>query len=587
MKEVKVSINHFSEYTYNTPLLHQLVLRIITTRPGTMEQIKNLGLDLIKNTYEERHATQGLRPAAEVLSHIDKLKTQPIVYSKTQEIEYNATNHMYYQMVLDLEGMTFNRNGGFLASLKNILRGASAIRGAWLGPGMPDDVVIQIGNVNLDLKGDQLILGSSNLTLEKLIRFYNVENNIAVRVGVRNDKVYHRGSLVKMNLEWFDDIVSALDGPSVNLLGASTVDNVFPPFLASQFVAGRQGEFYFRLMYKNRVRVARIGRSIVVYDGNTCFEESAPYIKYWQEKVNARLIVLCQFANNKDLFFTVYSNNLILELNKVILHFIRKDKILYSTGHLGMSNGGTRMEGQISCLVSHKGKQRKMAFPLNVHSPGTTYYLDLIIPVNEDKIQLRALEWVSRLIDAQVGQVYTDDYVAHLREVLQQYPDFLQNNITPEGDDDILSTWFKFCTKATANMDAQVVQSYERMKARLEEEYKGLASYVNHFDFSKCMAIPQVEMDKKTKNNYYKTLHVEPQNVIINSINNQRINPIQETKAMVRVMATVQCRKDKNELVLIGEYPLRKYYDAKTNRITFNYGDMKGEVIRDKIKDRR
>ena len=150
-----------------------------------------------------------------------------------------------------------------------------------------------------------------------------------------------------------------------------------------------------------------------------------------------------------------------------------------------------------------------------------------------------------------------------------------------EAQEDVLAKWFSYCTRSSKNTDDGIIRAYMKMKTNLEKEYKEIGSYLNCYDFSKCTAVPRLEMDKKLRENCYKSLHIEPKNVIIKSINNKKINPINELRPTVRFMITAK------GACAIGEMPLNKYYDAKTNSIILNYNKMKGEVIRDKIKNRR
>ena len=92
------------------------------------------------------------------------------------------------------------------------------------------------------------------------------------------------------------------------------------------------------------------------------------------------------------------------------------------------------------------------------------------------------------------------------------------------------------CTEASKQNDDNIVKAYERMKKSLEREYKELGTYLSHYDFSKCMPIPRIKTDEKMVENYYKSLHIEPKTVIINSINNRNIKSIHEVQPTVSCM---------------------------------------------------
>ena len=64
------------------------------------------------------------------------------------------------------------------------------------------------------------------------------------------------------------------------------------------------------------------------------------------------------------------------------------------------------------------------------------------------------------------------------------------------------------------------------MKRALERVYKELGTYLSHYDFSKCMPIPEIKTDEKMVENYYKSFTHRTKTVIINSINNRNIKSI-------------------------------------------------------------
>ena len=66
-----------------------------------------------------------------------------------------------------------------------------------------------------------------------------------------------------------------------------------------------------------------------------------------------------------------------------------------------------------------------------------------------------------------------------------------------EAQPDTLSEWFKYCTRTSKQNDDNIVKAYEKMKKDLEREYKELGTYLNHYDFSKCMPIPRILTDEK------------------------------------------------------------------------------------------
>ena len=96
------------------------------------------------------------------------------------------------------------------------------------------------------------------------------------------------------------------------------------------------------------------------------------------------------------------------------------------------------------------------------------------------------------------------------------------------------------------------------------------------------MPIPRIKTDEKMVENYYKSLHIEPKTVIINSINNRNIKSIQEVQPTVSFMFI-----DKRGRLLKGDYSINKFYNNKTNEVELLYNKLKGEVSRDKTQNRR
>ena len=120
------------------------------------------------------------------------------------------------------------------------------------------------------------------------------------------------------------------------------------------------------------------------------------------------------------------------------------------------------------------------------------------------------------------------------------------------------------------------------MKLNLLREYKALEDYMGSYDFSRVTPVPKIILDKKTKENYYKSLHILAKNIKINNVNNKKIKEINKTQAMVDLMYV-----NNNETIIKGSYPLIKYYNPTSNTLEFNYNKMKGELIHDKVKNRR
>ena len=151
---------------------------------------------------------------------------------------------------------------------------------------------------------------------------------------------------------------------------------------------------------------------------------------------------------------------------------------------------------------------------------------------------------------------------------------------TVSEEEDILTAWFSSCVRNKQRNDDNLLRAYRQMKYRLLQEYKVLEDYVTAYDFSKVLPVPRIEMDKKAKENFYKSLHVQAKNIKINNVNNKKIKEINKTQAMIDMMFM------QSGNIFKENFPLTKYYNPTKNTLEFKYNKMKGELIHDKIKNR-
>lgn len=579
MTEYKIPINAFTQYN-STKLVKQVVMRVITSRPGNQKDILGLACDILRR-YIEFHATQrGGMITQSIIDKLDRWRNSDTVYYKHQNIQ----NYNYHQMVFNVDDIENGSTNTLAYILKDIRNGLGPRRGVLCSPTVPTDVMIGISYVYFDGRMDYVVLSSEQFNAAMLDAAYTITNNIAVKVGVKHDKVYTNNSLAKITMEWCDNIAEAVQGRSRDNHLITGADNLLPPFFASQISSTPHGGIKFSLTYNNKVNAEILNDTLVLYDGRASYEVSKPYLLRWKQFVNTKLVVITQFSKNKDFFYTPTSITPMIPTNKILLHYVGNDKIALSSAYLMARNGGTCLEGQIPCNIA--GKKRNMLYDISFNNTGGSYYCNFIIPYStDDNCSERVLDWLTRVIISQNSEHTTRE---EFSELLARYSKLLEKQRSADEAEDVLSTWFECCTKSSADNDARIIASYKHMKQSLENELKSLATYVGHFDFSKCMAIPKVIMDEKLKNNYYKTLHVEPKNVRINTINNKKIqNVIEEVQPTVSFMTYIHSNKTGDNIYIVKEFPLRKFYDARSNTITFNYGIMKGEVIRDKVKNRR
>lgn len=584
MTEYKVSIDSFNGY--NSKLLHkQMVIRLMTTRLGDKQAIYHLACGLIEQYMHYHYNTREMVPNNRILEQVEVLKNTPDIYYDYKQINMDGATYYYHQYVVDITEIRNHLSSTLTDVLRQMRPAGGIIRNTVASPVIPSDVILlQLGDVMLDGRSDMICMTSPIVNTDLFFKLYTIRNNIAMRTIVKTNKVYTNNSLVKIGIEWYSNLVDAMNAHNGSTFFITSIDGITHTFFASQLSGNGHGGYVYILTYPNKVYADLCNNTLVIYDGKSSFLSAKPYIEYWVTKVSISVIVLTQFSKNKDLFYTGYSSSILKELNKVILHFVSADRIEVDRAYLSTRHGGLTMEGSISCKIpAHREKH--LCYNIALNNPNTGYYMDLVIPYSKDNHHLVAMEWISAVINEQVSP---DVDIPKLQSLISRYPDLLRTEENVTTGDDVLSNWFESCIKTSKHTDDQVITSYKNMKANLEREYKDLGAYVAHFDFSKCMAIPKIKIDEKLKINYYKSLHVEPKNVIINSVNNQRIqNIINTVQPTIRFMTKVHSKESKGDLILIGEYPVKKFYDAKRNVVELGYEVLKGEVIRDKVKNRR
>jgi hypothetical protein len=584
MTEYKVPIDAFNGY--NSKKLHtQMVIRLATTRIGDRDTIYQLACDLLLQYMNYYFNVRGLAQNTKNLEQVAALKESEIIYYRDQVLEENGQTYYYHQFVVGADVVRNIYNCSLVDTLRQMRPGGGIIRNTVASPSIPADVLaLQVGDIMLDGRNDMICITPPILDPALFFKIYSIKNNIAMRTIVKPNKVYTNNSLTKIGVEWYHNLVDAMNAHDNTTYFITSADAITHTFFACQLGANGHGGYAFHLTYSNKVYADICNDTLVIYDGKASFLATKPYIEHWVQKVDISVIVITQFSKNKDLFYTGYSSSILKELNKMILHYVSAERIEIDRAYFSTRSNGLNIEGSVSCKIpAHR--EKRLCYNVALNNPRTGYYMDLVIPYTKEGHHLTALQWISDVMDMQVA---ADVDIGRLRQLISLYPELLRTEQNVTTGDDVLSAWFQSCIKTSKHADDQVVTAYKNMKASLEKEYKDLGAYVSHFDFSKCMAIPKIKIDEKLKINYYKSLHVEPKNVIINTVNNQKIqNIINTVQPTIRFMTKVHSVQNKGELILIGEYPVKKFYDAKTNVINLEYDVLKGEVIRDKVKNRR
>lgn len=575
--ERKVSIN---QYGSRHSIEGFILFRIASRLPMTAQSAKEAVINHIQGEIQAAYSAGNFNSTKAEIYNKDilTLRELPIAYSKEKVFPHPDGDIYYIQLLLDLSSKydacvspsSYSILPDLAAGMLGALYGGYGIR---INPRCPlADFTYEVTNVKFGARNTILRSAEGNSFNQYVYEHIIVpKNNIAIMQETNVTKAYNRNSMIRLQYRICDDIVDAINARTANTFNISAYDGAYGILNFAQIKENNGGVYRLDVMYRSKVSAFWYNDMMVCYDGYKSLECVKPFFAEWSEG-GIKQVDILQFCANRDFFYQDDMNNETARVNKTILHFLNKDRLYLSRSGLAYRNGG--LGGQIYYQAA---KGRKIsAINMAIKAFGqSAYFAELVIPVGDNDQHLIALDRIGKLIRAKMDPNSNID----VNLAFTEYKATMFESSAAE--DDVLAKWFSYCTKSTKTTDDGIIRAYVKMKSNLEKEYKEIGSYLNCYDFSKCTAVPRLEMDKKLKENCYKSLHVEPKNVIIKSINNKKINPINEMRPTVKFMVTAK------GVCAIGEMPLNKYYDAKTNSILLNYNKMKGEVIRDKIKNRR
>lgn len=384
----------------------------------------------------------------------------------------------------------------------------------------------------------------------------------AIKMTGNPKKEYTHNSMVKTVYKIYDNIIDMFNQKENGDLYGTNLSNVNRPIPFGRFEQKRSrnmmsaaNKFIYK-PYRLKLKAYNIEDKIIFYDGKKGLD-------YFKDKVlgwpNTQLIVLLQYAGLE------FSPMLDMGVNreKVIIRFMNpKD---YNFEQRGFQTN--RNSAEVSGRIWYRHKVKRFNIFCNFSSENDyTPRFEGIIPIG-DKTE-EAIEKLDELLKQSSIEKFENYFKTLLMEP------------TVSEEEDILTTWFSSCVRNKQRNDDNLLRAYRQMKYRLLQEYKALEDYVTTYDFSKVLPVPRIEMDKKAKENFYKSLHVQAKNIKINNVNNKKIKEINKTQAMVDMMFT------QSGNIFKENFPLTKYYNPTKNTLEFNYNKMKGELIHDKIKNR-
>lgn len=572
--ERKVTIN---QYGSRNNIEGFILFRLASRLPMNPQVAKDAVINHLKGELEAAYSAGNFSESKNNVykQDMEVLSTLPIVYSKQKTFEDEVGDIYYTQLLLDLSNARERVSSYSL--LPDIVSGLlGTVYGGYgmsVSPRCPlTDFTYEIANVKFSARNYVLRSAENTMFTRYVYNEVNIPiNNIAISVETNTTKSYNRNSVLRIQYCVHNNLAEAINAKTSNTIYMCAYDGIYGTLTFCQLNEQNGGIYRFKTMYGSKVNAFWHKRMLVCYDGNKSLECVKPFLDEWADG-GIRQVDILQFCSNKDFFYQEDMNNDYNRLNKTILHFLSKDRLYLSRSNITYRNGG--LGGQVYYQPAKGRKITGINLALKAFNQNN-YFAEFVVPVGEQEQHLIALDRIAKMIRAKMNTNHTID----VNLAFTEYKATMFESI--EAQEDVLAKWFSYCTRSSKNTDDGIIRAYMKMKTNLEKEYKEIGSYLNCYDFSKCAAVPRLEMDKKLRENCYKSLHIEPKNVIIKSINNKKINPINELRPTVRFMITAK------GACAIGEMPLNKYYDAKTNSILLNYNKMKGEVIRDKIKNRR
>lgn len=522
--------------------------------------------------------------AQRMLNDCDKFGQLPIVYSKTteHEVETDTKHTIYYnQIVVDIpEEQAINGVSGQTSSSTNEIVGilqsmSTNYNEGWCLINQQLDFMYSIGIVRPNVyRGFIGIINNDPLFTTFRNKYYNSCNNLAFIYNIENENnIRSRNSVLKCALLITDNLQKAFELRNKQTYQLSCHDGELGTFIFQNLRTTVNGTMYFYTFVSNKIHIDWINQIPVLYDGYKGYETAKNYI-YRLNRCNIKQINILQYGDLGHFVCQQIPGG----LPSLTLQYINKTLLTTRPNSVSITESGFRGRVDYKDYRTNRIIRSEVNLSYSYNDPIMNNMAGyLILPIVDNQPNMEALEEVTKIINA-----LHDRNNVLFREHCANYYNMLKNEITA-NQEDLLTKWFQYCTRTSKHTDDNIIQAYKNMKSKLEKEYKEIQNYLDYYDFSKCIPVPTINIDKKMLKNYYKTLHIEPQNYIIKSINNKKI---QQDIVGRKSTITIQTIIKKND-VYMATYPLLDFYNRQNNSLELNYDDMKGAVIRDKVKNRR
>ena len=566
------------------------LIRIATKIPMPVEVARMAVINHLRGEIESRYPEHmvtgtGARAKKEaLLADLEVLSRIPVVFHTKENYSGEYGDIEYHQIVLNLteeEQNNASNRMSFLNKLSYNLCSAlyNSYGDCWVHSTCPTtDFIYTLSDTRFSCKNHILMVKNDNADLNKFIELeYKPQNHIAISYETNVDKTYNKNSIVRIRCSIHPSLDEAFNNRNSNTVSIDQEDGYLGRFTFAKFATDyHRSCIRIKVMYKDKTKLIWYKNMAIFYDGEKSLESARPYFDCWNDR-GIKQVDLLQFSSHKDFFYQegIGQN---FALHKLVLVFLNKDKMDLARSSISIRNNN--FSGTVSYYP--RKDHKRIYYEVGIGRNGIQYLGSAIIPVDKENIQdiaLKDLDGMIRKIlppttpQEEIDMVTFDTYGNEFKECLF--------GLGP-SQPDTLSEWFKYCTRTSKQNDDNIVKAYEKMKVSLENEYKEIGAYLNHYDFSKCLPVPRVKTDNKMAENYYKSLHIEPKTVIINTINNKYINSIQEIQPTITFMFL-----SKDKRIYKSDYPIIKFYNNKTNEVELFYDILKGEVIRDKVKNRR
>lgn len=573
----KAPSNSLYNSGFNTGLI---LMRMVSKLPMTAAVVKETIINHLKGELTLNHEKGNISDKRNTMigNELNEISQYPIVFNKSMKHTVEDKEYYYTQIVLRIpdEKCRLLNSPTILGDISGRLDGNLFVRQGTkvIIPGCPiQDYVYSIGTVSTCFGTSCSYIGNNEqLMLLAVNEIMTADNNIAINTNIITEKKYNRNTIFDVEYDICDNLFEAFQKKNKYTFVIGAYDNFYGCFIQKNTREAGYGFQILRPYPQATYKVEKYKDIIITYDGKKAYETAMPLLET-AHKAGIKMIEVHQYGIGREYFSNHVNpdNYDAHSVKKLVLHYAPLTNMETRSDRFEYDDYSGNLSGYVY-IRNNRG--RRSQWDVGIRNRKDMFGM-FIVPVDEEGVQHKVVEYIKTMIQRVVGESSRDDGY----KAFEDYVNSMKGK-TIVGDD-VLSRWFVQCTKTRNQQDDSIVKAYNQMKDKLEQEYKAISNYLNCYDFSKSLPVPSIKMDRKMEKNYFNTLHVEPKNVIINTINNKRISPVEMVQANVKVMIPIK------KQIVIGEYPLSHFYNATTNTVELNYDKMKGEVIRDKIKNRR